>query len=394
MAVLFRCLIAAALAAASHAQVRQGPAVSWPPAVSDGLTSSFPLSGSASGGYSQSQFAFGFIAAAGRQLSKVHVQISGVTGTVGSSDFCAALAADNSAKPGSDIENRCTTDASVTAAGTVSVNGFTSTSTVTAGTAYHVVVRNANATPASNYWTILALVLNADSHGSFSNSNAGTMGGIAYNSTTDGGSTWSKALRTACVMLEWTDGTLEGWPCANVTSTATQIYADREGGIKFLTGNFVMKAVGAGCWMSKTSTPSAAVRFNVYAGASTTAASRPLLASTYWVAANLVSSSRAHSISFFSSPVVIPANNWITVAADEDSNADSSSARYNVSTVQLMNSYAQYWWRWSGTSPLSTYRTTTSGDWTDTDKEFATCYLILDPATPFLFPSGGFATVQ
>lgn len=394
MAVLFRCVIAVTVIVSAHAQLRQGPSISWPPAVSDVLTSSFPLSGSASGGYSQSQFAFGFIAAAGRQLSKVHVQISGVTGTLGSSDFCAALAADNSAKPGSDIESRCTTDASVTAAGTVSVNGFTSTSTVTAGTAYHIMVRNANSSPTSNYWSILALVLNADSHGSFSNSNAGTMGGVTYNSTTDGGSTWSKAPRTACLMLEWTDGTIEGWPCSNVTSTALQIYADREGGIKFLSPNFVTKAVGAGCWMSKTSTPSANVRFNVYVGASTTAASRPLLASTYYVASNLISSSRAHTVGYFTTPVVVPANSWITVAADEDTNADSSSARYNVSTVQLMTNYAQYWWRWSGTSPLSTYRTTTSGDWTDTDKEFGTCYLILDPAQPFLFPSGGFATIQ
>lgn len=379
------------IAIGAWAQSRVGPQILWPGPLSDSAMTNMTLNSAASGGYSQSQYAMGFIATGSRQLSKAHVNVASITGTLGSSDFCAGLYSDSGAKPNASVEIRCSTD-SAAAAGTVSVNGFTSTASTTRGTAYHLVVLNANATPASNYPTgaNMSLTGSGDAFGAMANSSSGQFGGLTFNSTTDGGTTWTKAARIACIVLEWSDGTKEGWPCANVTASAFLAYGSpaREGGMLIQTGAQPMRVVGVAAMAYKALSPTGALRFRIYSGSGSTG--RVLLGTTDSQPAANVSTARNYMAEYFADPIIIPAFTWISIVIG-NSATDSASNYFRASSVQLMPTLSDLWFRWSPSAPKTTATTDGGTTWTDTSNEFGSFALILDPARPFLQIGGGFS---
>lgn len=375
-------------------QARYGTQFFWPGAVSDAGTATTTLNGSLSGGYSQTQLGAGFVATGSRQLSAVNIQVNAVTGSLGSSDFCAALYSDNGAKPGSNIETRCTLDSAI-AAGTVRVNGFTSTASVTQGTEYHIVFLNANATPTSNYPTLvgIALVNPGDGFGGMANTTSGHFGGSAVNTTTDGGTNWTKASRVPCMVLEWTDGTKEGFPCVTSTTTTFQAYGSpaREGGMLIQTPGIAMRAVGIAAFANRSGSPSGAARFRLYSGAGATG--RTLLGTTDSTPSTSVSLVRSYIVGYFSSPIIIPANTWISLVLSNTA-ADSSTVNFRGTSTDLMSAFATLWYPWSPSAPKGTATTDGGTNWTDTSNQIAHMALILDPSRPFVYISGGTAITQ
>lgn len=373
------------------AQPRVGPQILWPAALSDNATTATALNSAASGGYSQAQYAMGFIATGSRQLSKAHINLSAVTGGPGASDFCAGLYTDNGGKPGTSIEIRCTLDSAI-AVGTNVVNGFTSTATVTRGTAYHLNVMNAASNPTAKYPTGLNIALtgSGDAFGAMAVSSAGHFGGVTFNSTTDGGTNWTKAARVACIVLEWTDGTKEGWPCANVTASAFTAYGSpaREGGLLIQTGAQPMRVVGVAAMAYKALSPTGNMRFRIYSGSGSTG--RVLLGTTDSQPAANVSTARNYMVEYFADPIIIPAYTWISIVIG-NSATDSASNYFRASSVQLMPTLSNLWFRWSPAAPKTTSTTDGGTTWTDVDNEFGSFALVLDPTQPFVQIGGGFS---
>jgi hypothetical protein len=73
----------------------------WLPTTPATGTSTQQLNGSASGGWSQTWFAFQFLAPAGnKSVSEVSIYLSGVTGTLGANDLQCDVMIDSNGIPG------------------------------------------------------------------------------------------------------------------------------------------------------------------------------------------------------------------------------------------------------------------------------------------------------
>lgn len=367
-------LLSIVMCAAAYAQPRVGPQIYWPYPIDDTTTSNLALSAAATWG------AVGFIASGSRTLSEIHIAIVSTTGSLTSGDLRLALYANNGAKPGTEIEG--INSSGTPSSGWNSITGFGTS--VTAGTAYWIVYRNMDATPASNFFTVSRRTISASGVGGVASTT--NMNQWSAANSTDSGTNWTRSVNISPIVLVWSDGTREGFPITG--GTQCQIYSARECGLLFNTGGTALRVAGVAGMVSKTGTPTGAARFRIYEGSG---ASRTLIATTTGTSSDGTTTVGYMSL-LFGSTQILKANTTYTVALAETTQSDASTNRLNVSgyavksdSTALMSSMFG-----GGTS----YTLTTNGStWSDTANEYPHITLLLDTSRPFVIPNGGF-TIQ
>ena len=270
---------------------------------------------------------FGFVpefGASTKQVSKVRIRLSGVTGTLGATDLSCDLCADSSGVPnsGSPIESRNTVTATPTGVGWVEFTGFTATSTITRGVRYHFVIKNGNGTPASNYPTVAWYSANT---GPFPATAISSWGWSKVH-TVDSGTNWTSTLQqnvSGGVRIEYSDGSFEGFPLTTITNTgsAVGVYAAREYGVEFTTpANATVNAIGALFFMSKVGTPTNGVRCRLYTGGTPS-----LQATSDVIPVANIGTSAAWVKFTFSSAISITGGTVVTLVMGTSSGGDSSN---------------------------------------------------------------------
>jgi hypothetical protein len=177
----------------------------------------------------------GFYNVAAKTLNSVRFYINSAVGSLAASDVSVELYTDSaSGTPGSQIEAK-TLSAAPSGAGWYTASGFTTS--LSANTPYHIVLKNLNASPASNYYTIRTPAVGVIFQ-HFVQVFAGQNRDLwSYRTSTNGGSSWSSAIRSCHMRLGFSDGTYAGFPCnvldSNASNGNARVYGSREVGVKF-----------------------------------------------------------------------------------------------------------------------------------------------------------------
>lgn len=343
--------------------------------------SNLAMNAALSGGYSATWLDSSFVADRSVTLNTVRAYVT-ITGTLGASDLVCDIYSDANGLPNASLAS--VTLGAVPATGWITFSGFTQA--LTAGTPYHIVFRNANASPTSNYATYIFSTPSLF-QGSLSQ---GTVGSNLYGwnaiRSTNSGTSWS--VWQACiagVRLGYSDGTFDGMLLRTWSGATDLIYSTRASGVKFTTPatwptlnvaavSFTMGGRGG--------SPSGNAQAQIYTGASPTL----LATSDTSVPPGNVGAS-ATCVFYFSSPVAIPANTIIRVVVSETANSDTSSNYYGLSEFLIdsdANSVAMLPF---GGTYQKTYFDGTS--WIDTQTSLHGCRLILDPNGEFTSSGGG-----
>lgn len=358
-------------------QPRNGPQTYWPFVLDDSSTSNTTLNTAATwvGSY--------FVAASAKTVSSISISINSTTGTLTSGDLRLALYSDNGGKPGTEIEGINSSGAPATGWNTIS--GYTSS--VTAGTNYWIVIRNMDATPASNNFTISRRSGSISLLGSSSNGSAAvTSGGWAASISTDSGTNWTKSATIASAVIVWSDGTRDGFPIDG-SGTSYQVYSTREAGLMFFTGNYPLRVDGVAAMASRTGSPTGALRFRIYEGSGN---SRTLVSTTTTTSGLFTTINYVQML--FPSTITLKGNTWYTVVVAETTNSDASTARYNLASYKINSTNRSLMNGLLG--DLTRGSITTDGTtWTDTNDEFPHVSLLLAQSWPLQI-GGGFATLQ
>lgn len=342
--------------------------------------STFALNGSLSGGYSVNWLAYGFIPQLGGTVSKIRVYASAVTGTLGSSDLVCNLYSDSAGSPSTSLQSSTTVTSVPTGASWVEFTGFSTALTV--GTTYWIVLRNANGTPTSNSATYTYLT-NSSILG---NSNNPALGQSLVYTSTNSGSTWTRAVSTGAFVVDYGSGNIEGFPVQSGTTGDPQIYSSREGGIKFTTpSNTTLNVIGVCAVASKTGTPTGNLRYRIYTGSGS---SPTLLATTATRDAATISTTRNQKPLYFTSPVSISADTVVRVVASETTQSDTSGNRYNLEFITLSSSDTGILVPYT-IQPEYTLSTDGGATFTDTANRYVSIWLILDAQEPFSSSGGG-----
>lgn len=228
-----------------------------------GMISYDPVSSAADNALNSADrwIAFSIIAPpAGDTPSKVMVYASGETGTVTTGISCEFYS-DNAGVPGTSLDASTGMTANCAAGTWLEFTGFDVA--LTGGTLYWVVIKNTTGTPASNYPEIRSLTLMTPMY--FANTGVNTM-----KTTADAGSTWTAATKTSCnnIRIQWGGG-YSGFPVSTqaAASSTYGVYDKRELGVVFTTPAVGKMAVaGIAAVVSKTGTPTRALRLRLYEG--------------------------------------------------------------------------------------------------------------------------------
>lgn len=373
------------MATSLTAQVRYGAQTAWPYPMDVSGSATTALNTAVIGGYSGTWYAWMVVPSATKQVSKVHQNIGSVTGSLGANDFCAAVWSDSSTSaPNAEIENRCTLDSAI-GAGMVAVNGFTATSTLTAGTPYWIVFRNANATPTSNspslsnFQPVTGLAFGINSTATVTSS------AFAKSLTsTDGGSTWASATRVSCTLVEYTDGTFEGFPCRAVSVTGAFAHANRMQGTQFVPAR-PLTVSGACGFVARLGTVSADATFRIYAGGG--ASSRTLVAETMGLPVGKLGTAATTNCRMFSAPVTLSAGNTYSLVFYLNSGDASNRIQYAQVTTQAMGTRLEFP---QATGVATVLSTDNGGTWSNPLPNGLTVLWLLVNST-LNVPPGGFA---
>lgn len=302
-------------------------------------------------------------------LDKFQVYVTGVNGTLGASDFVAELFASDGSQPtGAAISSQTALTASVAGSAWSEWAGFNDV--LAANAQYWVVAKNCNASPATNYPTVLRQVLNSmpipPNRGS----------GMSYLCSTNGGTSWAACTNPSsapAVVVECAEGYAMGYPfttgsAGNAVFTPNIAYDTREAGvIMTVPDDAKLRVIGGVCATAKIGTPAAGLRYRLYNGTT-------LIASTGTRAAALVNTSPAYLKLYFASPQILDAGATIRLVAGAAATGDTSSNGYGVGFVNVSaDAEAQT------LKPFNMSRTTYDGStWTETTTIVPSCALILD----------------
>jgi len=270
--------------------------------------------------------AFSFSPSGNKTLNAVRVYVSTVNGAPASGDIVADLWAANAGNGQpyslSQIETGKLPTATISAPGYYDFNGFTTA--LTANTLYWIVFRNLNATPASinvqfRYVSGLVTGLQGGT-GLFA-------GAWAAGSSSNSGSNWSVNTGRVGIRVAYSDGTYDGFPVNNVAAAGVGvgIYGAREAGMVFTSPpHTALRVSGVGIYLNgRTGTPSGLFRVGLWTGSTPINLGYASIPGAGSGVSGMVSG-------FFSSSVIIPPNTTVRVTGGEESNADASTARYNL----------------------------------------------------------------
>lgn len=326
------------------------------------------------------RFGFSFVLAApdaSKVLNKILFYTSNVWGTLSVGDIVAELWSDGSSgQPNTSLESRATVSSVPTGGAWVEVTGFTAT--IQRGVRYWLVLKNANAAPATNYFSIMYCP-----NGStpiLVTSNSGTWGWSKIQST-DGGTTWGTAGGGFCgTRLEFSDGSFTGMPISSYGLMSGLVYAGRKVGAYFTApANAQLSVAGLAHAIYKSGVPSVDVQFELYDGAT-------LLATTDPIAKGSVSAG-VWATAYFPSPVTLPKNSPVRAVLAEPANSDTATNYYRTYGYTLENSAASRSLMPFGGTLRKTYFDGTS--WAETLTEIPLFALILNTSGDFAAQAGG-----
>jgi len=268
-------------------------------------TSTFALS------TANNYIALGVLPSDGKTLSKVKVYGAAVSGTLAGGDLRLDVFSSTTAGvPNVSLSSTTTVTATPTGAGWVEFTGLSQA--LTANTQYWLVVRNLNASPASNNLTIQTGAANtAPTPGNGS----GTGIGWHRRTTTDAGGTWTSGpiASPAGWRVEYSDGTFDGLPVSAFGGIGTTfgIYGTRKFGVRLTSPtNAGLKVRGVTMLLLRTGTPQP-LAYELLNGTTSLGAS-----GTVDLGATILStSSGAYVPAFFAAPVTVPAGTDLRVVA-------------------------------------------------------------------------------
>lgn len=347
-----------------------------------GTTTSTYLLDAADGGdadtCSDDIMSFGIFTTTAKTLDKFRVFAASKTGTIGTNDLTASLYLGSAGVPTGSVITSC--DTITTAAGTNMYLEWTCfNDSLTANTQYLVVVKNCNATPASNYVT---LNRSAAIGPKVSDYRHGT---LADRCSADGGTVWTNCddSASAFAVIEFTDGTSIGNPYSQYSgpsggSATYRAYDTREVGIHFTTpADAKLNAIGGACVGAKNGTPTGAYRLKLYQGTT-------LLATGSSIPAADVTTNSGWLKSYWTK-TEIPANTTMRMVASAATGGDTSANSWGLGIWQIENDPESLALR-----PLGMKFTVYDGsNWTETETVAPICYLILDNGDYFGTQSSG-----
>jgi len=319
-----------------------------------------------------------------------------LTGTQsGSPKLTAVLYSDNNGLPGTSIETG--SESGVLTNGVwYSLGGFTSTSNLTAGTQYWVVLRCNTGTNSAT--TFQYLSSGAYGHPPTS-SGAGASGqawGMTAVASSDNGATWNTAWRysVAGIRVGITDGTDDAYLGLPVgaftagTAASEKLYTNsgsaQEFGSYFTTpANATLKVRGIMMFVKRNSSPSGNIRFRMYSG---TYSSLTLLGTTAAIpGGNITTSVGSLYTSYFSSTIEVAGGTQLSVTAGNTA-ADDSTNCFNTNKWPVDSD--------ANSLPLLPFAGIqsikyTGGNWSVTSGEAVPFWLLLDTDGEFAETEGG-----
>lgn len=360
------------------------------------MTNGFPAQSFLQMNAAGTWLAVAFVATESKTLNDVWAYCGATSGSPIGNDATCELYSDTSAGiPNASIDGPHASDLGGSGL-TVSWLHFPSfTTALTAGTRYWLVFKNANATPATNYWY---LSVTSSSYNMSQSLQTSTQGwGWTFASTTNSGSTWAGTAgqNTSGTLLGFSDSTYDGLAhqtSATVGST-NSIYSAREGGVKFTTpSNARLNIRGVAFSMGKSGTPTGNLQYRLYTGASPTGVA---VATTGSLGAARLSTSGNFTgfyVLYFSSTVTVEPGTELRVVASETTQSDTSTNRYDWIEVTVKDdANARSALPFGGTLQ-KTYTTDASGSsvtWTDTNTLILPFAILLDSVTPFAAQATG-----
>lgn len=308
-----------------------------------------------------------------KTLNSVRFYVPIVTGTVGAGDICVDLRGDSSTGTvDASIEEQCN-GGSVSSGSWVDITGFTSS--LTAGTRYWLIWRNADANPATNYPNVTYAA--GTTSRLISNNNTW---GMARGTSADSGSSYSYGnSRGFAGRLGFSDSSYVGTPVSEYSGCTTEnINGTKEVGARFTTpAGGSLRAIGIACELTGRTGSPGALSYKLYTG-------ETLQAATNSIPAGLIPGNSQWA-QFFTSVQTIPPNTDIRIVASAASGGTSDYWRVNILNWDSdANS--------SSLRPVgSTFKLTaySGASWSDHATYVPICALLLDPSQPTSASGGG-----
>lgn len=300
-----------------------------------GTANTESLNTAASGGYSATWLDFGFRLRATKTINSFTVYVSATAGSPATTDFYAETDTDSSGNPsGTAIENcgtTCISSVPASTGATITLTGFSGS--YSANTQYHLVIKNANSAPTTNYETYR---YGGNNQGQVINSYENTLGWNAK-TTTNSGSTWTASSDNIWgLRINFSDGTYDGFMATASSTTGASLgaYGSNENGEKFITpSNGVSMNV---CGLSfgaitVTGTPGN-LQFRLYTGSS----SPTLIGTTETISNGSVGGLTNGWVKLnFTSSISIAPNTTVRVTYGDSTSTDTSSNRYNTDLITI-----------------------------------------------------------
>ncbi len=292
-------------------------------------TTTFQANAAASGGFSANWLAFSWNPSESKTLSAVRVFASAIAGTLAGTDLVCDIYSDTAGTgPNASLATTSTVTATPTAGNAAWVEFIGFTLAVTAGTQYWIVLRNANATPATNNLTYRYGAGNSTIGMGLSECAAGKFGSGGVLSSVNSGGAWSASVNafTNGWRVQFSDSTYDGFPFSNFSTlaAASSSFGKQAVGVQLVVPpNAIWNIRGAALQFTKTGTPGAGV-FKLYNGST-------LLGTTASIPAGNVTSARMFAALFASTISVQPGTtlNLVlcdTTTADTNTNAYTQNA--------------------------------------------------------------------
>ncbi len=353
-----------------------------PVAVNGSGASSFALNAAASGGFSANWLAYSLFASESKTLTAVKASVSVVAGTLAATDLVCDIYSDTAGTgPNASLGSTSTVTATPTGAAWVEFTGLSVA--LTAGTQYWIVLRNANAAPATNSATFRYGQSSSWVAAGVGDSPFG--GGTVKTSTNSGGAWSGSANGYACGWrVQYSDGTYDGIPVGAIAqlAAANSTFGKQAVGVQFVTPpNAVLNIRGAQMMFNKTSTPGPC-EYRLYNGSS-------LLATSAAIPAGNVNVQRNY-MALFPSTVVVPPGTTLNLVLCDQTTADTNAKNYNQTAYTVdndANSFALMPFEGTLRKAVTTDYTVGSPSFSTDQTTVLPFALILDSTGEF-FPSG------
>lgn len=310
--------------------------------------------------------AFSFFLKSGQTLTNLRLYFT-VTGTVSAGEIQVDIYSDNAGAPNASLSN-------ATNAGALSTGwtDFTFNQALTAHTQYWVVIRNLNATPASNYVTLRWVANGGPCYFPANASGTNWMWGKKH--STDSGATWAGAAHYHIVpsmRLDFSGSLYAGLPVESaLTDTTNAVYSSREVGILFTTPQYMrMNVTGVTFGIVKAGSPTGNPRYRIYKGTT-------LVATTQEIPNASVTSLNGSHAAYFTTPVTLEPNTQYRVVMGESTQSDTSGNSWRLQFYTIDNTAASLALKPYGGTVQKTYYNGSS--WAETATDFCPMALVLD----------------